>query len=62
MFGIRCAEDKKREIISIMRDRKYRTIRDDGTIVEENVKFYQMEKNSTILGHLDKKEITLENN
>lgn len=61
MFGIRCAEDKKREIISIMRDRKYRTIRDDGTIVEENVKFYQMEKKSTILGHLDKKEITLEN-
>ena len=61
MFGIRCAEDKKREIISIMRGRKYRTVRDNETFVEENVKFYQMEKNPTILGRLDKKEITLEN-
>lgn len=61
MFGIRCAEDKKRQIISIMRGRKYSTIRDDGTFVEDNIKFYQMKKNPKILGRLDKKEITLEN-
>lgn len=61
MFGLRCSEDDKRKIMFIMKNRKYRAIKDDGTVVEENVKFYQMKKNPKILGRMDKEEIIPEN-
>lgn len=59
MFGLRCSENDKKKIISIMKNRKYKIAKDDGTVVEENVKFYQMKKNPKILGRLEKEEITL---